>query len=145
MSEFEYPEDQNSCWEWEGVTHISGVSKMVFLPKSLVDGLVVKTGNANLRESAYFIPDVTKEPGGIFQGLRDGLENAYCYSGIPNGNFTQHLGVDVQLTEGHTFVVYLTPDYRVFEWTWVRSDADNPHYPVNWKTRFTKGKLWPAD
>ena len=84
--------------------------------------------------------EVLREPSVIFEGLkRDGFEHGLCYVGRPK-LYGQSWESDIQ--RGMVFAVYVNCDHTVYEWRLEMEDADNPGYPVDWRTRFANRK-WP--
>ena len=101
------------------------------------------TGNQAMLDDGWLVPDVCKNPIGIWVGLgRPGQEVKLCYAGNPTGDFAKEWGMNFTLQKGRVFLVFSTPDFVVAKWRWVDVDSDGSGFPTSHNTRFG-AKLWP--
>jgi hypothetical protein len=98
----------------------------------------------------FVLPDILKNPYVIFQGLmRDNLENAYCYSGIPAKWYRKvYPEEEVDFPSDEVLVAYveLHPNQRfiIFDWDKRKQDTRKLGYPKNWESDFGD-PIWPRD
>lgn len=103
------------------------------------------TNNTSLWEDAWLLPDVLRQPSGIWQNLmRGGQEEAFCYCGVPSGEFANENDHKVEIVKGMVLIVFLDKQFEVSKWRWCEPDNDCPGYPDDYKGRF-EVKLWPQD
>jgi hypothetical protein len=102
-----------------------------------------ETGNSSLIVDAWLAPDVLISPSGIWQNLnRGGQQEAFCYVGVPTGNFARSQGGHVPLLEGKTFMVFLDKGFEVAKWRWCEMDGQTYGFPIDHDSRFGR-RLWP--
>jgi hypothetical protein len=110
-------------------------------PDTLME--VVSTGNQSMLNDGWFVPDVCKNPLGIWRGLeRAGQEEALCYAGFPSGEFAATYSMSFHRQEHRVFMVFVTPDFTVSKWRWSAVDSDGTGFPTSHQTRFGV-RLWP--
>jgi hypothetical protein len=80
---------------------------------------------------------VVQKPTVVFEGLRSvgRLTHARAYCGKPLRAFSNS-GDPRPAPEGMVYCVYADPHGYVFDWDWVREDANQPGYPVGYDIRF---------
>lgn len=103
----------------------------------------VSQGNQSMLDDAWFVPDVMRNPVGIWKGLgRAGQSDSFCYAGDPTGNFADSFGMTYHLQESRIFLVFLNQDLTIAKWRWDIKDSDNSGFPTNHRIRFGE-RLWP--
>lgn len=135
--------------EFDGVG-TDGVSPVSFsLLENHIVGWIVGTGNIALRNDAWFIPDVCRNPSSIWQGLRrSGQETTLVYAGVPDGTFAAEYGMevgfdgDIAIPSDKLFLVFLTHDFRVAKFRFEQHDPSNHSFPIDYAARFDR-QLWP--
>ncbi len=138
------PDGKSTVWEWDGFSPVGDVPKLMRLRQSCIMQHFIDTGNHAKIDEAFWVPDVTMKPAVIFRGLkRYGQSQAYCYAGIPSGDFARKHGRDLDFPKSQTFLVFLTPDFEVTKWRPCEMGERNG-FPVDFETRF-EVKLWPQD
>jgi hypothetical protein len=141
------PDLAGPVWEWDGMSPAGIVcGRIIRLPQSTIIKHVRETGNHAAFDEALWIPDVTRSAAAIFRGLgRDGQDEAFCYVGIPSGEFASNCRrEDLALPDGQTFLVFLRGDLEVSKWRTCKSDPRRPGFPIDHETRFG-ARLWPTD
>jgi len=137
--------------QFEGRCPESGATCYFVVAK---DGLLKEfheTGNRRKLLEAYLLPEVLREPVGIWQDLkRPGQEQAYCYAGKPSGRYIKDTTIHVPCPPKQVFVVYVSGlrlkdgQLKVVKWTWVEEAPDHPGFPIDHTSRFGL-RLWPQD
>src|SRR5437870_2704187 len=94
-----------------------------FLSRTMLEKLE-KNGPTWKFDDASFIPEILSAPAVVFQGLkREGFQNGYCYSGVPERNWDDPDPENVPRI-GMVFVIYIKPAWGlvVFDWDWRSED-----------------------
>jgi hypothetical protein len=132
--------------EFDGFCHVrESVAQHIYLPKHRLLKHFEDTGNLSMYDEAWYVPDVCKSPAGIWQGLdRTDQEEAYCYAGVPSGEFSIAHGMAFAFPNDHTLMVFLTRGFEVTKWRKCKEAADRPGFPFDHQKRFG-GRLWPKD
>lgn len=127
-------------WTLQGMSP-TGFGRQEFrIPNALVEH-VQRYGPPHKFHELKLVKEVLELPTVVFEGLREEQEEGLCYSGIPSGSYTNQ-GRKKTPLEGKTFLVFLAPDGKVFQWRWEEADPERAGYPENWQERFEAQK-WP--
>jgi hypothetical protein len=137
-----------ALYAFDGVSPAGGSTRTFTIrPTSLLKDLG-DAGVATVFEDAWLIPDVCREPTGIWLGLnRREQQEALCYAGKPDYAFARAHGREIEeirLPNGFVFLVFLTKDLEVTKWRLSKEDEDHPGFPLQHATRFGE-RLWPKD
>lgn len=133
---------------FEGMSPTGNATRTIHIPMDKLLEHFDSVGNRFLYDEVWLVPDVCRSPTGIWKGLnRQDQSEAYCYAGVPTGEFAMaHNGpfTDEPCPPGIVFTAFLTPACEVSKWRFCQEDHRRPGFPINYDTRFGE-KLWPLD
>lgn len=90
---------------FEGLAPSGNASRQFIIPKAKLLKHFEESGNESMLREAWLVPDVCREPAGIWLGLcRTGTEGTLVYAGIPSKEFAKSHGYEVEFRHGLTFL-----------------------------------------
>ena len=95
---------------------------------------------------AFLIPDVFRNPIGVWEFKRDSSRDLFCIAGIPDGRYAteNYLESQIEIQQGKVLLVFADSELSISKWRWEKFDSDGSGFPTSYNTRF-EVKLWPPD
>jgi hypothetical protein len=85
---------------------------------------------------------VLNNPQRIFEGIREYEQGGWCYAGKPTEWYVGDVA-EVPFPDGLVFAVYVNRRLEVYHWRAEKCDRDDRFCPIDWRTRYGGGMIWP--
>ena len=102
-----------------------------------------RNGVGAVRELAYTVPWALQNIRHMFRGVRDDDceiddedDKWLCYVSTPPRAYDWRTGNQVDAWRDEVFLVYVTDERVVYQWSWVKADPNDPCLPIGYLERF---------